>query len=120
MEMEYPLDPLPQAAAVRLFLDGPRPCANAEPSAEVEEICRRLDGLPLALETAAARRSCSTRRRAHAARLAALAADPRPTCQTPATLEATIAWSYDLLVPEAGEVFLQLAPGHRRRGGRGR
>ena len=56
MEVEYPLDPLPQLAAVELFLDRAHTVRrSAEPSPEVEEICRRLDCLPLALELAAAR-----------------------------------------------------------------
>ena len=51
-ERDYPVDPLPEADAVQLFKER---AAVAEPEAAVHEICRRLDGLPLAVELAAAR-----------------------------------------------------------------
>jgi predicted ATPase len=113
MEMEYPLDPLPQAAAVELFLDRAQAVhANAEPSAEVEEICRRLDGLPLALELAAARLKLLDPAALLArldSRLSLLTRGPTDMPERQQTLEATIAWSYDLLAPDAQEVFLRLS-----------
>ncbi len=59
-EMNYRLAPLPEADAVRLFQE--RAGARAQASLDgdragelVGEICRRVDGLPLAIELAAAR-----------------------------------------------------------------
>jgi len=113
MEAEYPLDPLPQAAAVELFLDRAQAVhANAGPSIEVEEICRRLDGLPLALELAAARLKLldpATLLARLDSRLSLLTRGPSDMPERQQTLEATIAWSYDLLLPEAQAVFLRLS-----------
>src|SRR4051794_16951966 len=113
METEYPLDPLPQAAAVELFLDRAQAVrASAGPSPEVDEICRRLDGLPLALELAAARMKLLDPAALLArldSRLSLLTRGPTDMPERQQTLEATIAWSYDLLVPEAQEVFLRLS-----------
>jgi predicted ATPase len=113
MEVEYPLDPLPQAAAVELFLDRAQAVrASAKPSDEVEEICRRLDGLPLALELAAARLKLLDPAALLArldSRLSLLTRGPSDMPERQQTLEATIAWSYDLLHPDAREVFLRLS-----------
>jgi predicted ATPase len=59
-EMNYRLAPLPEADAVRLFQEraGPRAQASLDGDGAGElvgEICRRVDGLPLAIELAAAR-----------------------------------------------------------------
>ena len=75
----------------------------------VAAICRRLDGLPLAIELAAAR----SRLLSPAALLARLdagwgsrAAADRP--ERHRTMRQTIAWSYDLLSPELQVVFRRL------------
>ena len=113
MEVEYPLDPLPQVAAVELFLDRAHTVRrSAEPSPEVDEICRRLDCLPLALELAAARlRLLDPAALLHRldSRLSLLTRGPADLPERQRTLEATIAWSYDLLDPEVQNVFLRLS-----------
>jgi len=71
----------------------------------VVEICRRLDGLPLAIELAAARlRALSLEQIATRLddRFRLLRAGER-------TLEAVVAWSYDLLTDAEREVFVRLA-----------
>ena len=91
-----------QAAMVR-----PGFALTAGNAAEVAAICRRLDGLPLAIELAASR----VKLLAPGALLArlgdslGLAADDagRPSRQQ--TLRGTIAWSYDLLTPDLAGVF---------------
>jgi len=50
-EVEYKLPALAEADGVLLFWER----AQQEPSADIRELCRRLDGLPLAIELAAAR-----------------------------------------------------------------
>ena len=113
MEAEYHLDPLPLPAAVELFLDRARAVSKATlPSAEVEEICTRLDGLPLALELAAARLKLldpSALLRRLDSSLALLTHGPRDLPERQQTLEATIAWSYDLLGQDAQAVFTHLS-----------
>jgi len=75
----------------------------------VEAICRRLDGLPLAIELAAAR----SRLLSPAALLARLDATwGSPTAadrpERHRTMRETIAWSHDLLSPELQVVFRRL------------
>ena len=77
---------------------------------DVAAICRRLDGLPLAIELAAAR----TRLLSPAAILARLddaldiAAAGKQGPSRQKTLRDTIAWSYDLLTPELQSFFRRL------------
>ncbi len=57
-ERRYEVEPLPADDAAALFLERARAVnLEFEPSAALGEICRRLDGLPLALELAAGRAS---------------------------------------------------------------
>lgn len=79
-------------------------------AADVAAICRRLDGLPLAIELAAARVKLLGPR-ALLARLgpslSLTAADTgRPLRQQ--TLRNTVAWSYDLLAPGTAQVFRRM------------
>jgi non-specific serine/threonine protein kinase len=78
----------------------------------VEEICRRLDGLALALELAAARtkvlRSEQILERLGKS-LELLSAGARDAPERQRTLRATIDWSYDLLSDDEKEVFRRLA-----------
>src|SRR6266550_3977689 len=106
-EVEYELPALAEADGVLLFCER----AHQEPSADIRELCRRLDGLPLAIELAAAR----SRMLSPAEVLARLSqrldllkggrdADPRQQ-----TLRATIDWSHNLLAAEEQALFRQLA-----------
>jgi predicted ATPase/class 3 adenylate cyclase len=108
-EREYALEPLPLADAVTLFRER---AANAEPEDAVHEICRRLDGLPLAVELAAARtrllppeKLLDRLERA----LTVLTGGARDAPERQRTLTATIAWSYDLLSEEEQRLFRRLA-----------
>ncbi len=81
-------------------------------AAAVGEICRRLDGLPLAVELAAARTRLLTppalldRLRD---RLAVLVGGPMDAPERQRTLRSAIVWSYDLLSPQEQELFERLA-----------
>jgi predicted ATPase len=101
--------------AVEMFLDradaaGASLTATPETAATVASICRRLDGLPLAIELAAARVGLLGPS-AILDRLGTgeLDAGPRDLPERQRTMTATLDWSHDLL--DAGEqsLFAQLA-----------
>jgi predicted ATPase/class 3 adenylate cyclase len=101
-EVRYPVGTLAADAAVALFDErahahDPGFHADEGTAQDVAEICRRVDGLPLAIELAAAR--CALLSPAEIAeRLdAALGAGPRDAPARQRTLRATIDWSHDLL-----------------------
>jgi predicted ATPase len=100
-EHEYALDPLPEDEAVELFLQRARAVKrDVVLEDSVVEICRRLDGLPLALELAASRMKVLDP--AHLLerldrRLPLLTGGARDAPERQQTLRATIEWSYDLL-----------------------
>ncbi|WP_246258379.1 ATP-binding protein [Amycolatopsis anabasis] len=108
---------LSQYDAVRLFADRataavPAFRVTAENSAEVARICRGLDGLPLAIELAAARlRSLSPRQLAErlTRRLPLLTAAPRTAPERQQTLRATIDWSYELCSPAERAVWARVS-----------
>jgi len=78
----------------------------------VAEICARLDGLPLAIELAAARikvLSPSSMRARLTSRLQLLTGGPRDIPQRHQTLRAAIDWSYDLLNAGEQKLFRRLA-----------
>lgn len=130
-EHEYPLAPLPLpdpgrlppladlacSPAVALFVDRARAADPAfrltsENAPAIAEICVRLDGLPLALELAAARARLFT---PHAMRdrlesgLPLRAARARDLPARQSTLRATIDWSFNLLSAAERELFARLA-----------
>ncbi len=79
---------------------------------EVEEICRRLDGVPLAIELAASRvRSLSPADLVARLddRLRLLTGGRRRSVERHRTLRATIQWSYDLLTPPEQVLFRRLS-----------
>src|SRR6185312_9705400 len=108
-EHEYPLAPLAEEGAVELFRAR---AANGEPVAAVAEICRRLDGLPLAIELAAARTKVlppTNLLERIEKRLPLLTGKRRDLPARQQALRATIDWSYDLLPSEAQQLFARLA-----------
>jgi predicted ATPase/DNA-binding CsgD family transcriptional regulator/DNA-binding XRE family transcriptional regulator len=121
-EREFPVSPLPvdmagadcaESDAVRLFVDRAR-AVRPDGAVEldvVERICQRLDGLPLAIELAAASfrlfpvQTILSRLEQH------LPLVPAGHLDAPArqqTLRETIAWSYELLAEPDQRLFRQL------------
>jgi predicted ATPase/DNA-binding CsgD family transcriptional regulator len=111
-----PLAELSGVPAIRLFVERARSAtgdfalteANA---ADVALICRRLDGLPLAIELAAAWTRLlapAALRERLTARLLELGGAPRDAPPRQQTIRATIAWSHDLLAAEEQRLFARL------------
>src|SRR5829696_4918744 len=130
-EQEYPVPPLAlpdpralppvkvltQYEAVKLFVERARAVkadfeVTNESAPSVAEICARLDGLPLAIELAAARvrllpPQALLRRLGN--RLKLLKGGPRDLPARQQTLRGTIDWSYDLLTEEEKTLFGRLS-----------
>jgi predicted ATPase len=130
-EHEYPVGPLrlpddaipgdpatlSQFESVRLFIDRavavkPAFAVTASNAPAIAEICTRLDGLPLAIELAAARvkmlpPEAMLRRLEN--RLPLLTGGARDLPARQQTLRGAIAWSYELLSPEDQALFRRLA-----------
>ena len=111
-EHEYPVPTLAADEAIALFTARARQLKPSfEPDEAVAEICRRLDGLPLAVELAAARvkvlRTEQVLERLGRS-LELLTAGPRDAPERQRTLRATIEWSYDLLHGDEKILFARL------------
>ncbi|MEV0255169.1 BTAD domain-containing putative transcriptional regulator, partial [Streptomyces sp. NPDC050732] len=103
-ESVRPVEPLPPDPAHRLFTEratAVRPGFDPEEdAAAVAEICRRLDGLPLAIELAAARLRLLTPRQIADRlddRFRLLTSGARTALPRQQTLRAVVDWSWDLL-----------------------
>ncbi|MGH3139576.1 MAG: ATP-binding protein [Gaiellales bacterium] len=113
-EHEYPLTPLDDTTAVELFVARARAVVPRfeENADELLQLCRRLEGIPLALELAAARVKLLTPGQLITRldqRFSVLTGGARDLPARQRTLEATIAWSYDLLDAGEQELFAHLA-----------
>lgn len=108
---------LSQYAAVQLFIERaqqikPSFHVTDENAPSVAEICSRLDGLPLAIELAAAQIRVLTPQALLARldkRLPLLTGGAHDLPKRQQTMEATIAWSYDLLTEEERVLYRRLA-----------
>jgi predicted ATPase/DNA-binding CsgD family transcriptional regulator len=129
-EQVLPVEPLPlpaaehpgfddaaESEAVRLFVERARAARpdfalTATNADTVSALCRQLDGLPLAIELAAARTAGFPPEMLLAlvtSRLPLLGDGPHDVPPRQQTMRATIAWSYDLLDPEAQALFSRLS-----------
>lgn len=106
-------DDLMKYEAVQLFVERARAVRTAvafqdEDARTVAQICRRLDGLPLAVELAAARlRALSVQQIARHLddRFSLLTGGDRAAPPRLQTVRETVSWSYELLSPEEQQVF---------------
>jgi predicted ATPase/class 3 adenylate cyclase len=116
MQRLPPIERLTQYEAVRLFIEraqAVRPdfAVTTDNAPAVAEICVRLDGLPLAIELAAARGKLFPPKALLARldrRLSMLTGGPRDLPARQQTLRNTIAWSYDMLDAAEQAIFARL------------
>ncbi len=137
-EVRVPLEPLPQPAAVapdpgetelaelrgcpsvallvqRAAAAAPGFVLTRENAAPLAAICRRLDGIPLALELAAARLAVLTPHELAAGlddAFALLTTGPRTAPARHRTLRAALDWGYELLDPQEQAVVRRLSVFH--------
>ncbi len=112
-----PIPDLLQIEAVRLFIERaqavqPSFVLTSQNASAVAQICRRLDGIPLALELAAARlKGLSPEQLVSRLdlRFRLLTGGSRAALPRQQTLAAAVAWSYDLLTPTEQALFNRLA-----------
>ncbi|MFF7646298.1 BTAD domain-containing putative transcriptional regulator [Streptomyces canus] len=118
-ELLRPVEPLPEPVALRLLADrgaaarpGFRVDADEETAAACAEICRRLDGLPLGIELAAARLRMLTPRQIADRlddRFRLLTSGSRTVLPRQQTLRAVVDWSWDLLDEDERDVLRRLS-----------
>ncbi|MBV9131141.1 MAG: helix-turn-helix domain-containing protein [Chloroflexi bacterium] len=116
-ETTQPLEAIAAAPAVQLFVQRAQAVRSdfaltATNAADVARICRRLDGLPLAIELAAVHADvlqpgALLRRLEH--RLAGLPSGAADLPERQRTLRTTLTWSYDLLEPAAQALLARLS-----------
>jgi predicted ATPase len=113
----YRLPPLPLDEAVQLFITRARAAkadfsVSAETLRKIEEICRRVDGIALAIELAAPRvRVLSVDELCERLneRFRILTGGSRTALPRQQTMRALIDWSHDLLSEEERRIFRRLA-----------
>jgi predicted ATPase/DNA-binding response OmpR family regulator len=111
------LSALAQSPAVALFVERARAVKydfqlTDENAAAIAEICVRLDGLPLAIELAAARIKCLSPQAMLPRlnrRLKLLTGGAKDLPERHQALRSTIDWSYDLLSPDEQALFMRLS-----------
>lgn len=118
-ELLRPVEPLPEPVALRLLADrgaaarpGFRVDADEETAAACAEICLRLDGLPLAIELAAARLRMLTPRQIADRlddRFRLLTSGSRTVRPRQQTLRAVVDWSWELLDEDERDVLRRLS-----------
>ncbi len=115
-ELLRPVEPLPEPVALRLLRDrgtAARPDFRTTDDPDAcAEICRRLDGLPLAIELAAARLRILTPRQIADRlddRFRLLTSGSRTVLPRQQTLRAVVDWSWDLLDEEERDVLGRLS-----------
>ncbi|MEU7026836.1 BTAD domain-containing putative transcriptional regulator [Streptomyces sp. NPDC046275] len=115
-ETVRPVEPLPATPAHRLFAErarAVRPGFRAEDDLPaVDEICRRLDGLPLAIELAAARLRLLTPRQIADRlddRFRLLTSGSRTVLPRQQTLRAVVDWSWELLDTAERDLLRQVS-----------
>ena len=115
-ETTYPVPALPESASERLFLDraqAAKPSFRAAGSLKsVASVCRRLDGIPLAIELAAAcvrTLSVETIAARIEDRFRLLTRGDQTALPRQQTLRALIDWSHGMLTAEERAVFRRLA-----------
>jgi predicted ATPase/class 3 adenylate cyclase len=111
-EAQLDLPPMVEADAVTLFLERAQAIrSDVGDSPDVHELIRRLDGLPLAIELAAARVKLLGPEQLlqRIGQRLDLLKGGRDVDERHATLRATISWSYDLLDEAEQQLFARLA-----------
>ena len=116
-EQDFPVTPLEPTSSVELFAQraaavGPDFAINPENAPAIREICARLDGLPLAIELAAAHtKVLSPNAILHRlqSRLQLLTGGALDLPERQQTLRKTIDWSYDLLSEAERRLFRRLS-----------